>query len=63
MIADAACANQRGTLYPPTLRSLCDIETDDRVAGHHMGCFKDSIDNRLLKGKRTKFLNTDSPEK
>ena len=63
LIADTACANQRGTLYPPTLKSLCNIETDDRVAGHHMGCYIDSTDNRLLNGEVSKFKGNNSPKK
>ena len=62
-IADAACANQKGTLYPPALRNLCPAVTDERVAGHYLGCFEDSFDRRLLKGGVGKFKSTNTPRK
>ena len=63
LIADTACANEKGTLYPPALRNLCPAVTDERVAGHYLGCFQDSFDGRLLKGGVSKLKSTNSPRK
>ena len=63
LIADTACANEKGTLYPAALRNLCPAVTDERVAGHSMGCFEDSFNERLLKGSLSKFKSTNSPRK
>ena len=53
----------KGTLYPAALRNLCPAVTDERVAGHFLGCFEDSFDRRMLKGGVAKFKSTNSPRK
>ena len=63
LIADTACSNEKGTLYPPELKNLCPAVTDDRVAGHYMGCFEDAFESRLLKGGVSKLRSTNSPKK
>ncbi len=62
-IADAACKNVEGTLYPAALENYCPREVDKRVAGHYLGCYRDSFNDRLLVGSLNKFKGTNSIKK
>ena len=37
------------------LFSYCDANYDESRAGHRVGCFKDSVSDRILKGAMVKY--------
>jgi protein xylosyltransferase len=53
-----ACQNP-SELYPASLPSFCDVKNQD-VADAHLGCYKDSFDERLLEGGMVRFRESNS---
>jgi len=62
-IVQLVCKINAGKLYPTSLPSYCPVTRDEESAGVRVGCFKDTISNRLLKGRLKQMKDDNTPEK
>ena len=62
-IADAACKNLEGTLYPPVLEAQCKREVDKAAVGKYVGCYKEAFEDRLLTGSFNFFEKDNSAKR
>ncbi|XP_040583031.1 xylosyltransferase oxt [Lepeophtheirus salmonis] len=63
-ISFIACRAQNGTLYGnKSLKNQCPNKIDSQKVGMELGCFLDSVNQRILNEKFLKFNNDNSPKK
>eukprot|EP00090_Calanus_glacialis_P003355 TRINITY_DN12484_c0_g1_i5.p1 TRINITY_DN12484_c0_g1~~TRINITY_DN12484_c0_g1_i5.p1 ORF type:complete len:892 (-),score=268.22 TRINITY_DN12484_c0_g1_i5:184-2859(-) len=60
-IVDLVCDLEKGEVYPTILKRTCPGQVDNARQGKHVGCFKDSLTNRLLQGYLVKLKTKNSP--
>ena len=60
-IVDLVCDLEKGEVYPTVLKRTCPGQVDKARQRKHVGCFKDSLTNRLLQGYLVKLKTKNSP--
>ena len=60
-MVDLVCSLENGKVYPTSLKRTCPTQVDEEIQGHHLGCYKDSFNTRLLQGYLVKLKTQNSP--